>query len=134
MTQPAREHELASCIQALCVLLGAERELRALPEVPEAAARAKALLVARADTDTLMTAFRALDDALRGAGDARGLLGRTRGHAPQQSPGVHTQIKVAVCPEPVPCARLEPVRDLWPAPLCAVGEQRMRKVRLRPGP
>ncbi|WP_151480329.1 hypothetical protein [Streptomyces albicerus] len=134
MTDPAGDRELAPYIQALCVLLGAERELRDLPDVPEAAARAKSLVVAGADTEELRTAFRKLEDALRAAGDARGLLGRSRGYPGQQAPGVSTQIRVAVCPGPVRCTRMEPARDLWPAPLCAIGEQRMRKVRLRPGP
>ncbi|MGP4050671.1 hypothetical protein [Streptomyces sp. 2A115] len=137
MPEPTEDRELAQYIQALCVLLGAERELRDLPRVPEAAARAKSLVVSEAAAEELRTAFRALDEALRGAGDARGLLGHSRGFSDppgQRMPGVSTQIRVAVCPEPVRCARLEPVRDLWPAPGCAISGQRMRKVRLSPGP
>lgn len=111
---------------ALCVLLGSPDDLRQ-PGVREAAERARDLLRSGADADELAACYRALDTALRRAGDARGLVDGSRGWS---APGVAPHIKVAVCPGPARCPRLERARDLLPAPHCAVNDARMRKGRL----
>ncbi|GHG74727.1 hypothetical protein GCM10018779_51700 [Streptomyces griseocarneus] len=112
----------------MCVLLGSPDDLRH-PGVREAAERARDLLRSAADADELATCYRALDTALRRAGDARGLVNESRGAA---APGIVPHIKVAVCPGPAQCTRVERARDLLPAPQCAVNGTRMRKGRLGP--
>ena len=61
-------------------------------------------------------------------GDAGGLLGHSRGAV---VPGITAHIKVAICPGPIRCSRIERARDLRPAPDCAVNGKRMRKDGLR---
>ncbi|MGK5639369.1 hypothetical protein ACSNOK_13825 [Streptomyces sp. URMC 126] len=112
---------------ALCALLGSPDALRQ-PGVREAAERARDLLRSAADADRLAAGYRALDTALRRAGDARGLVDGFRGGT--AAPGVSPHIKVAVCPGPAECSRVERARDLLPAPHCAVNGTRMRKARL----
>ncbi|NJP49810.1 hypothetical protein HCJ93_06925 [Streptomyces sp. SBST2-5] len=111
---------------ALCALLGSPEDLR-LPGVREAAERARDLLRSGADADELAACYRELDTALRRNGDARGLVGESRGAT---APGITPHIKVAVCPGAHSCARIERARDLLPAPYCAVHGTRMRKSRL----
>jgi hypothetical protein len=122
---PGPDHRAAA---ALCALLGSPEDLRE-PGVREAAERALALVRAGADPDELAVCYSDLDTALRRAGDARGLTGDSRDG---RVPGIAHHIKVAVCPGPVQCARVERARDLLPAPPCAVNGTRMRK--RRPGP
>ncbi|MER6606192.1 hypothetical protein ABT282_09795 [Streptomyces sp. NPDC000927] len=111
---------------SLCVLLGSPDALRQ-PEVREAAEHARDLLRSGAGADELAACYRALDTALRRAGDARGLVNGSRSWT---APGVSPHIKVAVCPGPARCPRVERARDLLPAPHCAVNGTRMRKGRL----
>jgi hypothetical protein len=113
---------------ALCALLGSPEDLRQAG-VRETAERARELLRSGADPQALAACYRELDTALRRAGDARGLTGGNRGGT---APGVSPHIKVAVCPGPAQCSRLETARDLLPAPQCAVNGTRMRKARLGP--
>ncbi|GAB2442818.1 hypothetical protein [Streptomyces incanus] len=120
---PRPDHRAAA---ALCVLLGSPEDLRR-PGVREAAERARDLLRSGADADELATCYRALDTALRQAGDARGLDSESRGGT---APGITPHIKVAVCPGSTRCTRIERARDLLPAPHCAVNGTRMRKGRL----
>ncbi|MEU1375357.1 hypothetical protein ABZ442_17095 [Streptomyces triculaminicus] len=122
---PRHDHRAAA---ALCVLLGSPDDLRQ-PGVRQAAERARDLLRSAADADELATCYHALDTALRQSGDARGLVSETRGGT---APGISPHIKVAVCPGPARCARVERARDLLPAPQCAVNGTRMRKGRLGP--
>ena len=126
--QPDRS-ALAQKTAALCTLLGSSGDVRRLPEVQAAAERALTLLRSDADAAVLAACYDDLDHVLRQAGDARGLLNESRGAT---TPGVATHIKVAVCPGPARCSRLERARDLLPAPHCAVHDTRMRKWRLRP--
>ncbi|MEO3749923.1 hypothetical protein [Streptomyces sp. B6B3] len=133
MTAQSEDRQVADHTAALCALLADERELRRLPEVSDAATHARSLVASRVGAEELRAAFRAVDDALRRAGEARGLLGRSRGVASGQAPGIGPQLRVAVCPAAVRCSRVERARDLLPAPPCAVSGDRMRKVRLRPG-
>ncbi|MFJ1550730.1 hypothetical protein [Streptomyces sp. NPDC088246] len=126
--QPDRS-ALAQRTAALCALLGSSGDVRRLPEVQAAAERALALLRSGADAAVLAACYDHLDHLLRQAGDARGLLNESRGAT---TPGVATHIKVAVCPGPASCSRLERARDLLPAPHCAVHDTRMHKRRLRP--
>ncbi|MER5633456.1 hypothetical protein CP967_03425 [Streptomyces nitrosporeus] len=114
---------------ALCSLLGSPEDLRH-PGVRENAERARDLVRGGAGADELTECFGVLDHVLRQAGAAGGLLNASRGATAR---GVAAHIKVAVCPGPVPCNRLERARDLLPAPLCAVHGARMRKSRLGPG-
>ncbi|MEV7289701.1 hypothetical protein AB0O01_34995 [Streptomyces sp. NPDC093252] len=114
---------------ALCTLLGAPAEL-ADPGVREAAERAAGLLRTGASDAELGAAYRALDTALRRTADARGLVNGSRGTS---APGVLPHLRVAVCPGPARCPRVERARDLWPAPQCAVNGTRMRKGRLGAG-
>jgi hypothetical protein len=111
---------------ALCALLDSPQDLQG-PDVREAAERARELLRSGAGGDELAAAYRAVDRALRRAGDARGLTGRSRGVT---VPGVAQHIKVAVCPGPAHCSRVERSRDLLPAPRCQVNGTLMRKSRL----
>ncbi|MFI1420784.1 hypothetical protein ACH4VX_22920 [Streptomyces sp. NPDC020731] len=113
---------------ALCALLGSPQDLRQ-PGVREAAEWARELLRSGAADGELAAGYHALDTALRRSGDARGL-----GSGPRVAtvPGVAQHIKVAVCPGPARCARVERARDLLPAPPCAVNGTRMRKSRLGP--
>ncbi|MGW5861226.1 hypothetical protein ACWFRJ_03475 [Streptomyces sp. NPDC055239] len=113
---------------ALCALLGSPEDLRQ-PGVRETAERARDLLRSGADSDELAACFGALDMLLRQTGDARGLVSDSRGG---EAPGITPHIKVAVCPGPAQCARVERARDLLPAPHCAVNDTRMRKSRLGP--
>ncbi|MGW2052094.1 hypothetical protein ACWCPF_44340 [Streptomyces sp. NPDC001858] len=113
---------------ALCALLGSPEDLR-LPEVRETAGRARDLLRSGAGSDELAACFRALDMLLRRTGDARGLVNESRGG---EVPGITPHIKVALCPGPARCTRVERARDLLPAPHCAVNGTRMRKGRLGP--
>ncbi|MFJ4470812.1 hypothetical protein ACIP2X_25480 [Streptomyces sp. NPDC089424] len=115
-------------VAALCALLGAPDELRS-PGIRQAAERARDLLCAGADADELDAAYREVDTALRRAGYAEGLANRSRGWV---APGVAPHTKVAVCPGPVRCDRLERARDLLPAPQCAVNDTCMSKGRLGP--
>ncbi|MFJ4682648.1 hypothetical protein [Streptomyces sp. NPDC088789] len=111
---------------ALCVLLGSPRDLRQ-PAVREAAEAVRALLASEASTAELAAAYLALDTALRRTTDARGLVNGARGVT---APGVSPHLKVAVCPGPSGCTRVERARDLLPAPPCALHGTRMRKGRL----
>jgi hypothetical protein len=111
---------------ALCTLLGSPEDLE-YPGVREAAERARDLLRAGADTGELAACLRTLDMLLRQSGDARGLAAESRGG---EVPGVAAHIKVAVCPGPARCTRVERARDLFPAPHCAVNDTRMHKGRL----
>lgn len=113
---------------ALCALLGSPDDLRQ-PGVREAAERARDLLRSGAGADELAGSYRALDTAIRRNGDARGLVNESRGGT---APGISPHIKVAVCPGPARCTRVERARDLLPAPPCAVNGTRMRKARLGP--
>ncbi|MFE9174534.1 hypothetical protein ACFYNZ_34745 [Streptomyces kebangsaanensis] len=113
---------------ALCALLGSPEDLRQ-PGIREAAERARDLLQSGAGADELATCYRVLDTALRRAGDARGLVNESRGGA---APGITPHIRVAVCPGPARCSRIERARDLFPAPHCAVNGTRMLKGRLGP--
>ncbi|MFE4831698.1 hypothetical protein [Streptomyces sp. NPDC056672] len=122
---PRPDHRAAA---ALCALLGSPEDLRQ-PGVREAAERARELLRAGAGADELATCYGALDTALRRTGDARGLVNESRGGT---APGITPHIKVAVCPGPAQCVRVERARDLLPAPHCAVNGTRMRKGRLGP--
>ncbi|MCX5400320.1 hypothetical protein [Streptomyces sp. NBC_00102] len=90
-----------------------------------------AATVARTDSGAaeLAACYDALDTALRRAGEARGLVTDTRS---VKIAGIVHDIKVAVCPGPVQCTRVERARDLFPAPPCAVNGTRMRKRRLGP--
>lgn len=115
---------------ALCALLGSPDALRD-PAVRDLADRARQLLTAGAGAEELGRCYAALDTALRRAGDARGLVHDSRS---TRVPGVSPAIKVAVCPGPAPCARVERARDLLPAPPCAVHRTRMHKRRLGTGP
>ncbi|MFD3917671.1 hypothetical protein [Streptomyces sp. NPDC058595] len=138
----------ADGIAALCVLLAEPHGPQRTDDgVVRAVERARALLATGTGTGPdpgpavgqLDEAFEALDDALRRAGDSRGLLGRIRGVLGDPAPGsrltgLRTTIKVAVCPGPAPCTRREPARDLRQAPPCALHGAQMRKVRLRPDP
>jgi hypothetical protein len=128
MTVSPNVPELAHRTAALCSLLGSPDDLRQ-PGVREAAERARELLRSGAGADELAACYDALDHALRRAGYAGGLLDASRGAT---APGVVTHIRVAVCPGPARCSRLERARDLLPAPRCAVHDTRMHKARLRP--
>jgi hypothetical protein len=140
VTEPTLNPQLAARAEALCLLLDSADELRDMPQVLEAAMRAKSLFVPGTDAGQLAAAFDEVDEALRRAGDARGLRGHSRSlpvpasdHAGSATPpGLTRQLKAAVCPGPVRCSRIEPARDLWPA-TCAISGLRMRKERLRPG-
>lgn len=139
MTATDRERQRAASIAALCLLLGEPGGSGGDRRVAESAARARALLAASGDPLRVDEALHAVDEALRGAGDARGLLGGSRGATEPRPPGsvlpgVRPQIKVALCPGEPRCPRREPARDLWPAPMCAVAGVRMRKERLRREP
>ncbi|WP_415949447.1 hypothetical protein [Streptomyces sp. KLOTTS4A1] len=114
---------------ALCALLGTPEDLRG-PGVRELAERARDLLRQGAGAEELADCYSALDTALRRAGDARGLVGGSRGG---RVPGVSRRIKVALCPGPIGCTRVERARDLFPAPSCAVHGIRMSKGDLSPG-
>lgn len=114
---------------ALCALLGSPGDL-ADPDVRDLAERARDLLRSGAGADELDACYRALDVALRRAGDARGLVNDSRS---ARVPGISYDIKVAVCPGPAQCTRVERARDLLPAPPCAVNGTRMRKRSLGPG-
>ncbi|MFE3116838.1 hypothetical protein [Streptomyces niveus] len=127
------ERRRADRVAALCLLLDDRDALRAGDgQVAETVERARRLLAAD-DTQPaqLDAAFEAVDQALRRAGDARG-LGTGRGDI--ALPGVRPVINVALCPGAVPCTRREPAKDLRPAPACAVNGVRMRKERLRRDP
>ncbi|MET8828480.1 hypothetical protein ABZX40_22740 [Streptomyces sp. NPDC004610] len=128
MTAPADEPSPPDprAAAALCTLLSSPAELGD-PAVREAAERARDLLRAGASDAELGAAYRALDTALRRTADARGLVYASRG---TNAPGVLPHLRVAVCPGPAQCPRVERARDLWPAPQCAVNETRMRKGRL----
>ncbi|MFJ2833668.1 hypothetical protein ACIPC1_40040 [Streptomyces sp. NPDC087263] len=126
--QPDRS-ALAQRTAALCALFGSSSDMRRLPGAQAAAERAVALLRTGADAAVLAACYDDLDHVLRQAGDARGLLNESRGAT---TPGVATHIKVAVCPGPAQCSRLERARDLLPAPHCTVHGTRMHKRRLRP--
>ncbi|MFI2286466.1 hypothetical protein [Streptomyces niveus] len=136
MTAPDRvraERRRADRIAALCLLLNDRDGLRGGDgQVAETVERARRLLAAD-DTRPaqLDAAFEAVDQALRRAGDARG-LGSRRGDI--ALPGIRPVINVALCPGAVPCTRREPAKDLRPAPACAVNGVRMRKERLRRDP
>lgn len=136
MSSSASDNELAQQTAALCLLLGEGRhEVRDLPQVLEAAERARELLVAEADPEEVGAAMRAVDHALRQAGEARGLLGRSRSPVARlHPPGMRQTVKVAVCPFRLRCDRRERARDLLPAPACAVNGGRMVKEQLFPGP
>lgn len=114
---------------AVCALLGSPDDLED-PDVRDLAERARDLLRSGASADELSTFYRDLDMALRRAGDARGLVNESRS---ARVPGISHDIKVAVCPGPAQCTRVERARDLLPAPPCAVNGTRMRKRRLGPG-
>ncbi|WP_406160201.1 hypothetical protein OG298_24280 [Streptomyces sp. NBC_01005] len=129
MPEPIDRLEHSGKVAELCALLCSPDELRQMPEAHAAAESAVALLRSGADAADLETAYDALDRALRRAGLANGLLGRARS---VRAPGVRTHLKVAVCPGPVRCGRLERAGDFRPAPPCAVNGERMRKARLAP--
>ncbi|WP_328718906.1 hypothetical protein OHT52_04960 [Streptomyces sp. NBC_00247] len=132
---------------ALCVLLGSPGDL-AQPGVREPAERARDLLRSGADAgvgteagsgpdgragsgaDELAACYAALNTALRRAGDARGLVAGGRS---ARISGIARDVKVAVCPGPAHCSRVERARDLLPAPACAVNGTRMSRRRLGPG-
>jgi hypothetical protein len=122
---PGPDH---GAVAALCALLGSPEDLRD-PDVREAAERALALLRSGAGDGELALCYSALDTALRRAGDARGLAGDSRDGRVR---GVAQHIKVAVCPGPAQCTRVERARDLLPAPPCTVNGTRMHKRRLGP--
>ncbi|MFE4493406.1 hypothetical protein ACFRKD_13230 [Streptomyces niveus] len=127
------ERRRADRVAALCLLLDDRDALSAGDgQVAETVERARRLLAAD-DTQPaqLDAAFEAVDQALRRAGNARG-LGSGRGDI--ALPGVRPVINVALCPGAVPCTRREPAKDLRPAPACAVNGVRMRKERLRRDP
>ena len=128
MTVPLDRSELARRTAALCSLLGSPHDLRQ-PGVRAAAESVRDLLRSGAGADELAAGYEDIDDALRRAGDAGGLLNDSRSAT---APGVAAHIKVAVCPGPAGCSRLERARDLLPAPHCAVHDTRMHKRRLRP--
>lgn len=113
---------------ALCALLGSAADLRQ-PGVRELAERAREMVRSGTGAAELAACYRALDTALRQAGDARGLVNESR---VGRVPGISPHIKVAVCPGPTRCTRVERARDLLPAPPCAVNGTRMRKGRLGP--
>lgn len=130
------ESRRADSVAALCLLLDDPGGLLGGDaEVTRTVERARGLLTANGagavDPAQLDAAFDAVDQALRRAGDARG-LGSRRGDVALH--GVRPMIKVAVCPGTVPCTRREPAKDLRPAPACAVNGVRMRKERLREDP
>ncbi|MBM7168816.1 hypothetical protein JQK87_10400 [Streptomyces sp. G44] len=130
MTTPAPfPHTPDRAAAALCALLGSSEDLRN-PGVRELAERARDLLRSGAGADELAACYRALDIALRQAGDAGGLVNGSRR---ARVPGISRRIKVAVCPGPVRCARVERARDLLPTPSCAVYGTRMGKGDLSPG-
>ncbi|MDI3417776.1 hypothetical protein [Streptomyces luteolus] len=128
MTAPADRPRPDPRTAALCALLGSTAEVRRLPEVEAAARRATDLLRSGADPAALEACFDVLDRELRRAGDAGGLVYGSRG---TRAPGVVPHLKVAVCPAPDRCTRVERARDLLPAPPCAVHGTRMLKTRLR---
>ncbi len=134
MTVSPDPPELAYRTAALCSLFGSSDDMRQ-PGVRGAAERARDLLRSGAGADELTGCYEDLDHALRRAGYAGGLVDGSRGTtAPTvAAPGVATHIKVAVCPGPVRCGRLDRARDLLPAPHCAVNGARMRKARMGPG-
>ncbi|WP_299537584.1 hypothetical protein [uncultured Streptomyces sp.] len=129
MTEPADSGELADKAAQLCVLLASPGESRGMPEVEAAARLASDLLRSGAPGAELAAAYDHLDRALRRAGYAGGLLRQARR---TRLPGVRTHLKVAVCPGPVRCSRLERAGDIRPAPPCAVNGERMHKTRLDP--
>ncbi|MGW6603906.1 hypothetical protein [Streptomyces sp. NPDC055036] len=129
MTELSDPGELAPKTAQLCALLGSPGELRRMPEVQAAARRVLDLLHSGASATELAAAYDLLDQALRRAGYAGGLLSHARG---ARIPGVRAHIKVAVCPGPVRCSRLERAGDIWRAPPCAINGERMRKTRLDP--
>jgi hypothetical protein len=129
MAASDQERELAEHTGALCALLN-ERALLRHPEVREAAEHVRSLLAAHPDRDQLAAAFTRLDEALRRAGDARGLRGRSRGGGATAPAGIRRVIKVARCPGAVLCTRREPAPDLRPLPRCAVNGVRMRREQL----
>ncbi|WP_046502743.1 hypothetical protein [Streptomyces odonnellii] len=114
---------------AVCALLGSPDDMEDR-DVRDLAERARDLLRSGASADELATCYRDLDMALRRSGDARGLVNESRS---ARIPGISHDIKVAVCPGPVQCTRVERARDLLPAPPCAVNGARMHKRRLGPG-
>ncbi|MFE6133698.1 hypothetical protein ACFQ6Q_36380 [Streptomyces sp. NPDC056437] len=129
MTVPPDHAELAQRTAALCALLGSSDHARP-PEVRTAAERVLTLLRSGdADDAAVAGGYNDLDHVLRRAGYAGGLLGESRS---SRAPGVLAHIKVAVCPGPAHCSRLERARDLLPAPHCAVNDTRMLKSRLSP--
>jgi hypothetical protein len=128
MTVPLDRSQLARRAAALCGLLGSHQDMRQ-PGVRAAAEHVRDLLRSHAGADELAAGYDDIDAALRRAGDAGGLLNDSRSATP---PGVTAHIKVAVCPGPAACSRLERARDLLPAPHCAVHDTRMHKRRLRP--
>ncbi|MET9553576.1 hypothetical protein [Streptomyces sp. NPDC006645] len=127
------ERRRADCVAALCLLLNDPAGLRSGDgQVAETVERARRLLAAGdAEPAQLDAAFEAVDQALRRAGDARG-LGSRRGDI--ALPGVRPMIKVALCPGTVPCTRREPAKDWRAAPACAVNGVPMRKEPLRGNP
>ncbi|MFJ8869431.1 hypothetical protein ACIRD6_27150 [Streptomyces sp. NPDC102473] len=129
MTELSDGGELARRTAELCALLGSPGELRRMPEVQAAADGAAALLRSEAGAADLTAAYDVLDQALRRAGYANGLLAHARSTRP---PGLRVHVKVAVCPGPIRCGRLERAGDLRPAPPCAINGERMRKTRLEP--
>ncbi|MGW0391004.1 hypothetical protein ACWDYJ_08885 [Streptomyces sp. NPDC003042] len=129
MTVSPDRSELAHHTAALCSLLGSPDDMRQTG-IRETAERARDLLRSGAGADELVECYDALDDALRRAGAAGGLVNGSRSAT---TPGVATHVKVAVCPGLVRCSRLERARDLLPAPHCAVNGARMHKTRLAPG-
>ncbi|GAA3150378.1 hypothetical protein ACFQ0X_07360 [Streptomyces rectiviolaceus] len=129
MTVSPDRPELAHGTAALCALLGSPDDMRQ-PGVQEAAERARDVLQSGAGADEIAECYETLDHAMRRAGDAGGLVNGSRG---AMTPGLAQHIRVAVCPGPAHCSRLERARDLLPAPHCAVNGARMRKGRLDAG-
>ncbi|MGW8886327.1 hypothetical protein [Streptomyces sp. NPDC055749] len=120
--------ELTRKTAALCELFSLPRDMR-LPGVQEAAERTRDLLRSGAGADELAACYDELDHALRLAGEARGLAGYGRGAT---APGLAAHTKVAGCPGPARCSRLEVVRFRLPPAHCAINDARMHKVRLDP--
>lgn len=121
---PGPDH---GAVAALCAL-GSPDDLED-PGVREAAKQALALLRAGAGYDELAVSYSALDTALRQAGDERGLAGDARDARVR---GIAQHTKVAVCPGPAQCTRVERARDLLAAPPCTINGGRMRKRRQKP--
>ncbi|GHG99446.1 hypothetical protein [Streptomyces lanatus] len=126
---PNLPHDDHHAVAALCTLLGSSGAMRH-SRVREMAERARDLLRSGAGADELAAHYSALDTLVRQEVDARGLVvtqSRT-----ERVPGIVHHIKVAECPGPLHCTRVERARDLLPAPPCAVNGTRMRKGRLGP--